>query len=476
MYWALMSVALGQGASLLSQLILGYKLNSEFALNMVAIAAFATIGILRDAGLRKIAIVRGAQFANLAHPLFVLGLIVNLIAAVLLSAAAPWLAYHGFQKPQPSLMPMLWITAASFVISSFGVMQSAKLAIDMRFKAIAIQGVASGMVRQASQAAFALMGFAELSFALPMLLVATFDAITLQYLAGSLPRGGKLTWALVRDIFRDTKWIMLTVLGMTLAYRADGFIVAKFEDFNHVVMFYAWAVVMTFQVLQPFTYAIYTTVMPVFTKMADEVPRLAQAYLRMIGVVSFISIPAVITICALVPFAIHIMPLWHGKWDPAIPVVVLFLIATPMKSLQACAMALDESQSRFARTAMLNIGDGITSLTAVAIGVAVGGMVEIGIAVFIQRALYGVFHCIYSGTKAGLTVGQLLGRIWPPVLLGTAIGVLMVATIKWGPHFNAYYLAAALTLPAVGLYVLVSRLLMSNLWSETRAVILMRNR
>lgn len=471
MYWALTSIALSQGASILSQLILGYKLTSEFGLNMVAVAAIATIGTLRDAGLRKIVIVRGAEYATLAHPVFVLGLIVNFLAAILLSGAAPWLAYHGFQEPQPRLMPMLWITAASFIISSFGVMQSAKLAIDMRFKAIAAQAVASGVIRQMSQAVFALLGFGELSFALPLILVAVFDAISFRWLAGSVPRGGRLTWPLVRELFRDSKWIMLTVLGMTLTYRADGFIVARFEDFDTVVAFYGWAVMLTFQVLQPFTHAVFSIVLPVYSRIKLDLPRLSQAFLRMIGVVALVAVPAVIAICMLVPFVIHKMPLWNGKWDPAIPLVVLFLVSTPFRSLQACAIALDESRGRFDRSARLNLLDGVTTLLAVGIGVHLGGLIVIGVAVALQRSIVGLMHCLISGSKAGLSVSSQLRRILPPVGLGVLIAVGIFALRYWNHDAVSIPTLAILAAPAVGAYLALSFLFMRSRWKDVLSVV-----
>jgi hypothetical protein len=475
--WSFIALAISQGASIGSQVVLGYKLKTEFALYMVAVAALSTIGIIRDVGLRKILIVRGDDYAALARPVFIIAFAINLLCALVLVALAPYLARHSFETPQPTLVPMMWVIAASVAVSSFGTVQSAKLAIDLRFKAIAAQVAVSGVVRQVAQAGFALAGFGAMSFVWPMLVVAIFDAVSYRWLGGAMPKGGRLTRDLFVDLFHLSKWIIVALLGTVLTYRADGFIVARFEDLENVVTYYGWAIALTVQALQPFTYVIYSTVLPAFARINSDPMRTRLAYLRMASVVTFVAAPAVLWMCLVSPLGIHLV--WRGKWDTAIPAVALILAATPFKSLQACALAFDESHSRFRRAAILLIADGATALIAVTIGVLSGGLVAIASAILIQRIAYNSFHAFYVGHSAGLSRRKMLARISPPLLVAALIGTTFVLwpSMQFGAGSSkAYLYMGVLSVPAVLIYAAFAYAFFRDRWAEALEIVRSRGK
>lgn len=472
--WSFLGLFISQGSSVLSQIVLGYKLSTEFALYMVAVAALSTIGIIRDVGLRKILVVRGSEYDTLARPVFLVALAINVACALALLVAAPFLARHSFETYQPRLIPMMWVIAASVVLSTFGSVQAAKLSIDLRFKAGAAQAAASGVLRQLSQAIFALAGAGAMSFVWPMVVVALFDAMSLRWLVGPIPKGGRLTLELLKELFHLSKWIMAALLGMVLTYRADGFIVARYEDLGTVVTYYGWAIALTVQALQPFTNVIYGLVLPAFSKIADDAARVRLAYLRMTGVVTFVSAPLVLAMCLACPIAIHLV--WRGRWDPAIPAVALILAATPFKSLQACALAFDEAHARFRRSGLMLIADGVTALIAVTIGVLSGGLVAIASAILIQRSLFTAFHALYVGRSAGIPMRKMIPRTMFPLLIAAGMAAIVVVPAIVLAGSRANLVIGLLSAPAVGLCIFLSYLIMPDRWAETLQTVRSRGR
>ncbi|HPV84200.1 MAG TPA: hypothetical protein PK866_13775, partial [Nitrospira sp.] len=65
--WSVFSIAVGKGASLIAQLILGWLLSKEdFALYAIAISWSTIVMALRNGGTQRLLIQKGTQYADLA--------------------------------------------------------------------------------------------------------------------------------------------------------------------------------------------------------------------------------------------------------------------------------------------------------------------------------------------------------------------------------------------------------------------------
>lgn len=459
--WSVGSMATVQVSTLLAQIVVGRVLTTEFALNGIVTATLVIANSLRDAGIRKIVVAGGeANFARLARPMQQLNIALNVIVALTLVAIAPLLANHAFKEPQPKLVPMMVFIAVSFVVWSLGSVHSARLAIQLRFRALAALGTASGVLRSAVLAGCALGNWREISFVLPMVVCSVFDTISVSYLAGRLPKeGGRLTLALARDTLLTSRWLLLAMFAAFFVYRSDTLLISRLGDFASTVTFYSWAVAISFSALSPFTSQLQSVMMPVFTRISEHAERGAAAFLRATGFAVVCGCLCFLGCLFATAPAIHLI--WHGKWDPAIPVVLWLLAMLVPKGMQACALAIDEAAGRFRIAAWLQVWDGATTaLFAIAACSWRSGPV-LAAAITIHHYLFCTYHTLNVGRRLNTPIKPLLSHMLAPFVIaciagGATFGVARLVSpgVPYTSIFFAGWAGAAMLLFAGLLYVI----------------------
>lgn len=480
--WSVGGMVLMQGSTVAAHIIVGNLLSTEYALNMMIVTVTMVAALLRDAGIRKIAIASGTErFPLVARQLQQLTWILNLAVTLLLLAITPLLWRYAFDTPQPRLAPMLWILAAAFAISPYGSMGWAKLAIDLQFRTIALLTLGSYIVRNGSLIVLALLGFKELALVLPTLFSVIFEAIGARLCAGPIPRGPRLTWRTAIDTLMTSRWVMLAILGTILATRSDSFFVARVGgfDFATTVTDYGFALTLMAAALTPFTHVLQITLTPVFVRLADDAERLGNAFLRVLGVASVIGSGAWLPGILLSAPTLHLI--FRGKWDDATPIFIALLCTLIPKSLQAAALALDESRGWFKRVAILVAIDGSTTALFAFAGAWGGNPVWLAAAITAHHAIFCVCHVLYVSRRACAhdphAFGHVVNRIFAPALLamialGSTLAALRLLGFGWWPGMHPVGFAAAPI--AFGFYVGLVRFLQPNLFRMTLNLLLRR--
>jgi O-antigen/teichoic acid export membrane protein len=413
MMWMALSIGATKVASFAAQIVLGWLLSrNDFGLYAMAISAGAVANMFRHGGTQQILIQRGGEYTQLARPIFQMALLFNTVSAVLLASAATLL--EGFYRA-PGLKSLIWVVSISMVLSTLGSQQLTKLSIDLRFRTVSVVSTLSALVRYASTIAFALSGFGPMSFVLPLILVAIFEACAGWMLVGRLPAGPGLTWQRFKELFDAAKWVILGALAIAMTLQGDYLTVGRLES-AEVLGLYFFAFQLTTSVATLFTTGLASVLTPSLTKLNHDAPRQSRAYLRAIKILAFISAPACIGLAIIVEPVVKIV-WWDHKWDAAIPAVQLLAISLTVRLLAPLGMSLMESRGRWRWRGALLFVDGIATIAAAALGSWIGGLIAIVICVCIERVIMGIVECVVAGRFIDVPMIPILRGAGVPILI-----------------------------------------------------------
>src|SRR5688572_5777825 len=176
--WLAAQTVASKAISFAAQIVLAWILvPGDFGYVGLAMTVAAFVGLLQQAGVRDVLIQRqDAAFRRWATPAFWMSLALGLVAAAVMAAAAP-LAAAVFRKPP--LEPLILVLAIAAPLQALAVVPTARLQIDLRFKAIAGVTTAAQVLTSVLTVVFAKLGFGAYSFVLPAPIVAGLQAAAL---------------------------------------------------------------------------------------------------------------------------------------------------------------------------------------------------------------------------------------------------------------------------------------------------------
>lgn len=405
--------------ALLSLWVLGYYLDEgQFAVWGLALSTVALADCVRDMGAHKVLIQRGAEFDELGSPVFKMGLGFNLVSAAVLLGLAPVMArVYG----DPLIGWLIVIAALTIPLQSPVTVMRAKLSIGLRFTTLVKLDIAMQFVKNGTMILFAVLGFGVYSFVLPLVIVALFNIAAFRFCAGPMPPRRRLTKEHFRTIFSAVKWITVSSFFGALINQGDRLVIGWFE-LNDTVGVYFFAFQLIFSTVVIFGSGMIGVFMPTLSKLADDPPRRAQVYRRMLRVSSVVF--SVVSILALIVSGPAIHLLWRGRWDAAIPVAQVMSVSLSLYLLGPVAMSLIESAGRWHFRAALMCTEMAGVLVAAGLGAWLGGLVAIAVSVVSVKAVMGVVQCVVAGRFTGIGGGAVIGALAGPVLLALACGAV----------------------------------------------------
>lgn len=425
MLWITVSSSIAKIASLLSQIVLGWVLSTEdFALYAIAISISSLVWSMKNGGLHKVLLQRGAEYANLASNFFRIALIFNLLIMTILLICAP-IAAKIYSSP--SLPPLIWVIALSVPLTTASMVFRSKLSIDLKFGILAKIESISAILRYGSMVVFALSGFGALSFALPLIVVALFEWFATWRYVRRWPRRAAPLWPLFRDTFRDSRWVIFSALVVTLSMQGDYLLIGLLE--NKLILgiyFFAFQLTVAFAVL--FSGGIDAVMLPSFAKLAAQPLRQSDAFLKATRVLSLITTPLSICAALLIGPAIH--AIWAGKWDSSIIVAQLMLLTLITRLPLSLAFAFLEAKGLWRARALIQGSDSIGMIVAAGIGVWFGDLLSIAICSSAYRLVGGLIFCLIAVRVSGTSAIKVFWIITAVAGIASAAGVLSFVAVE----------------------------------------------
>ncbi|MBX3410229.1 MAG: oligosaccharide flippase family protein [Phycisphaeraceae bacterium] len=420
MSWMLVSALGSKVVAVLAQGVLGYLLLPEhFGRFAVATAVAGLLMLCKDGGVPNFLVKRGAgEYVSLSGPSFWLSLVYNTAAAGLMAALA-W-PIGALLYGDSALAPMLWIMALSLPLGTPGAVLMAKLRLELRFREISLIMGFSIVLRQALTVLLALLGFQELSFAIPVACVAVFESVAAGVMCRDTPwrRGVRLDrWG---EIVAQTKWLVLGSVGSFLndwgPYTVLGYMLTK-----ETVGYYFFSYMIISQVGMLLSHNLQVVLMPVMARMSHDAERFAGAMARSCRALMMASTFLCMGVAAVMPALEHLI--WRGRWSESVIAVVLMGVFYPWRIASSISAASFQAQGRFKLLSGLNWIEGLALVSMTVIGAAIEPSVRcVALAVGVTLMFNRIMSMAVLFHTSGVPIRRVFTSMSPGWLVAVAAG------------------------------------------------------
>jgi O-antigen/teichoic acid export membrane protein len=356
--WMIANTGFAKLFGFAAQIAMGWLLSqNDFALYAIAISVSAFAALLSDTGLRNLLIQRHGEYDRLEGPVFWLSLALNTSAAVVLIGIAPLVSdAYG----EPTLLNILLVAALATVLATPTAVLSAKLRVNLQFKALSLIQIGSSLLRYGCMVMLAWLGYGPLSFVIPVVLTNLFEGIATWSLTRTTPWRKPIGLKKWPETLRETRWILIGAFSIGVLnnglYLALGSLVPK-----SVVAIYFFAYQIIVQVGLLLSHNLFQVLFPAFSKLANDPCRSRSAIERALRVVMLAATLGLILVPLYGPLE---QLVWHGKWKESVQPVQLLCVFYPTSVLLSIAMASQAARGQFRSSALMTLALAGGTITA----------------------------------------------------------------------------------------------------------------
>lgn len=274
-----------------------------------------------------------------------------LLALVMAAVAGP----VGRALGEPEVAPLLVALGAILPVSAAGATHIGLVLREFGHKAMATRSVVSGVLAGAAALAAAWAGWGAWSLVVQRG-VAEVAGTLMAWQAHRWLPGRKWSWPVLREMAGLSGSITLTQVLFVGVVRVQDVIIGRVIGAAAVGVYRtAWRTIdlIAQAAIMPFS----QVSLPALARLQDDLPAFRKAYLRLIGVSSALSFPAIIGFAVLAPDAITLV--FGPQWTGSIPVAqVLGFMAVPyaLNRFAGPALAALGRSATLARIAALQLG------------------------------------------------------------------------------------------------------------------------
>ena len=441
-FWTVGQTLGSKVTSLLGQIILArLLLPRDFGLVALAIIAVAFAGVIRQTGIQQILVQRHKNFRRWVNPAFWFELTVGTSTALLMATFSPIAAIVFHSK---ALIGLILVSAAGAPLSAWFAIPTARLMIDMRFKAIAVVGIVCNCTATVLSVFLAWRGFGAYSILVPLPVTAVIRCIWLWQLAkphiNFNPQFRR--W---KYLVGDSGVMIATGFLNSVMYQAGYLALGLLYPKAAVGQFF-FALNLSTQIGQLLSQNLGGVLLPALAKLQDNSARHAAALMRALRMLAFISTP----LCFLLAVVAKplVIVVYGTKWLPAIPVLQIMALTAAISIPSSPATAALQSQGRFALLFWWTALQMPIFLIMIFAGAWCGDIIGVAVAWFLftfATSPVAIRLSIQDGTSwykiAGIYAGPLAGSLaaiigfgavyvlWPTLLQHDLVWLAIAAVI-----------------------------------------------
>jgi O-antigen/teichoic acid export membrane protein len=450
-----------------SQIILLWLLGlTDFGVVSLAYGVTMFIQVIEQAGIGDV-LVRRRLFRLWAIPGFWFSLALGVVSCALILTSAPIAAavYGKDESVRNELFWVLVILAPLSLANAVSVVPKAKMARELRFRAMAAVNLANLTLQKILTVVLAALGFGPYSFVIPLPISGAIMAAFLWWWL-------KPPFALQPQIRRwrylvnDSTRLLAAEFGRVLLDQADYMLIGLFLTVADVGVYWV-GFLFSIQVVQLLMVNLTNILFPAFTRLNDDPQRQFQGFLNAQRILAMLGVSGcLLQAAAAEPFARLMFP---PRWEPSIIVVQILSLSMATRMVSGASFALLKSQGRFTAIVVnrwLSVAVLVAVLTAI---LSLGfGVAAVAVAVAVIGGLIGpiTFYSALRPYNAGWA--EVIETLARPVVCGV-ISVGTAWLIAQGMDRAGYGYIAQLVetvVVAVGLNVLLARLWMRPVWDD----------
>ncbi|NOZ65296.1 MAG: lipopolysaccharide biosynthesis protein [Alphaproteobacteria bacterium] len=391
----------------------------DFGLVATVLVIFGLISLLFEFGVNWALIQNNKATDDHFHTAWTLRLLQSLVIALLLAAFSPLIAdIYGDVR----LELICQIFAVGTMIRGFENIGTVKLQKDMRFSKDFLYNVAPKVI-----STFVTIGLAFHYKSYMALVIGAVSNNLIIVIASYLvinfrPR---FSFAKISEIWGFSQWILVRNIAQYISTQGDLFFLAMLTT-PAKIGYYKWGTELSFmtitEIQQPFNRAL----VPGLVKIKHDHDRLINAYLKALGLMTLISVPAALGFGAV---AEQLIPIFLGggdKWLPVVPLAQGLVFYAMSYAVYGISVNLLSITGNIKYTAYMLWIQAIFTIATLYPAYHLAGLEGIAY----SRGLIGivVFFIIsfLVVKKCHVSFSQIVNVIWRPTLAGTGMFIILV--------------------------------------------------
>ena len=417
--WLLIQTFSSKISGLVGQLILA-RLLAPHDYGLVALAYSVAVipRLLRDNGLLQVLIGKQRLFDRWVSSVFWFDFLLGSVATIILVIAAPFFAAY-FHQPQ--LRGLTLLVASGTLVNALSTVPFAKLYLRLEFKKIAVAGFCYNVGVMLTSITFAWLGFGAYSLLIPLPLLSAVRLAMLWYWAPSRirPRLGLLRW---RHLAIDAFPLAASVLIRLVQDALPSLLLAHLRSVVAAGIYY-FGYNLASQALQIMGFNLTQVLLPVLSGLKDDPPRQAMAFLRVLRLTVFVSVPACAVTAILARPAVVIV--FGPRWAAAAEVLAVLSIGTPFLIIVGPLMSFLQARQRYNLSLILSAGTLLVALPLIFFGAYLQGPLLVAVGVVVQNTITGPLLLYLSVRDCGVGWREVMAVFIPSLPLA-ALAVLPI--------------------------------------------------
>lgn len=354
---------------------------------------------------------------------FYFNIVIGMFFYIILFFAAPLIAKF-YNQPQ-----LIWLTRAigiTVLINAFGIVQRAKLTINVDFKSQTKASIISTIISGAFGITLALKGFGVWTIVIQSIIKVTIEVLILWVMSKWLPRSG-FSFNRFKSLFSFGYKILLSSLINTLYGNIYTIIIGKLFSAKNLGFFSRASQFSDFP-SSNITGIIGRVTFPVLSELQDDNQKLKSAYKKIIKMSALIVFPLMIGLAALAnPLIITLLT---NKWSESIWMLQLLCFAAMWHPIHAINLNVINVKGRSDLFLKLEIVKKIMISIVLIISVPFGiKAMIIGQIVTSYAAL--CINLFYTKKLINYGFWQQIYDLLPILILSFAMGVVIYFTIMF---------------------------------------------
>lgn len=327
----------------------------DFGLMGICYVAIAGMAVFTNTGFNQALIQRKDNNDNVLNTAWVISVIRGVVLFLLLFILAPFIAKF---YDNATIEPILRIIAFSFLFSGFSNIGLILYSKELNFK--------KKVVYDQITAILSIMITVGLAFWLrnvwALVIGHVFGAVvgvSLSYWAHPFRPKFQFKVNIAKELFHFGKHIFLSGIVIFLFTQGDDALVGKVLGIS-ALGFYYLAYKISNLPATAITHVISSVSFPAYSKVQDDINRLAKAYLKILKMTVFMSLPIAAGLFVLAPEFIRIV--YGDKWMSIIPAMQVLCIFGAIRSIGATTGPLFQSVNKPELIWKFNLGQVIVAL------------------------------------------------------------------------------------------------------------------
>lgn len=442
-----------------------FLLPSDVGLFSVALAAAMLVSIFQDLGITRF--ISGQPQMEAKSLPFYAGVAVSIgwTVSALVALAAPLVAhFYG----EPDLAPLLWLIAASYLISPYATVPAALLVREMDFRALFHVNAGSALAGNGTAVILAACGFGASSLAWGVLVTALVRAGIAQWQRPVRPRLPRV-FSSVKPMLGFSSMSFVLSASAAVGQRSQDLIVGRLLGIASTGLF-SRASALAGQLTTLVTGAIGSVFYAAFARKRDAGEPLAEPYLHLVSCYTALNWAAMVGLALAAEPLVMLLygPNWMGsasllRWTA---LGEIFFVAVPLQ------MDVPLLLGQIRRLVWVNLLD-----TAAAVLILTAGCFISLEAAGISRVAYGfvwwAIYATYLGRLMGFRFRDLLGVYLRSGICALAAGVPLIVAGFYGLGGASMPFLTLLGLSGLGvlLWLATLALIRHPAWLEIRMLV-----